>query len=126
MKNATWTEAARNTMLDAIAPDFNSGYLRLYDLAAVMLAELQFNATAFPAASGGTLTANAITSDSDAAASGTAATFKCFESDGVTELHGGTVGTSDANAIVATTSIVQHAEVSCSFFEIPFAATSAQ
>ncbi len=113
-------------MLDAIAPDFNSGYIRLYDGGAVMLAELRFNATAFGAASGGTLTANAITSDPDAAASGTAATFKCFASDGVTELHGGTVGTSDANAIVATTTIVQHAVVDCSEFTIPFAATSAQ
>lgn len=136
-KNATWSTAERNAMLNAIKSDFDSGYLRIYDgaqpagpdtaiVSQVLLAELRFGATAFAAASGGALVANTITSDSDANATGTAAWFRCLKSDGSTALHDGTVGTSSANAIVATTSIVIHAVVDCSAFTITDAAASAQ
>jgi hypothetical protein len=136
-KNATWSVAARNAKLDAIRASFNNGYLRIYDGAQpagpdtaigaqVLLAELRFGATAFPAASGGVLTANPLTSDSAANATGTAAWYRCFQSDGTTPLHDGTVGTSNANAIVATTSIVQNAVVDCSAFTITDASASAQ
>lgn len=135
-KNATWSLAARNAKLDAIRASFNSGFLRLYDGAQpagpgtavttqVLLAELQFGATAFPAASGGVLTANAITSDASANATGTASWFRCVQSDGTTAIHDGTVGTANANAIVATTSIVANAVVDCSSFTITDAAASA-
>lgn len=135
-KNATWSVAARNAKLDAIRASFNTGYLRIYDgtqpagpdtavSTQVLLAELRFNATAFPAASGGVLTANAITSDSSANATGTASWFRCLQSDGTTALHDGTVGTASANAIVATTSIVTGAVVDCSAFTITDAPASA-
>jgi hypothetical protein len=82
-------------MLDAIRDNFNTGYLRVYSgtrptdantalSGNTLLAELRFNATAFPAASAGVLTANAITSDSSADATGTASFVRCFESDGTT------------------------------------------
>lgn len=135
-KNATWSTVARNKKLDAIRADFDNGYLRLYDGsqpagpdtalgAQVLLAELRFNATAFPAASGGVLTANAITSDASANATGTVTWFRALKSDGTTAIHDGTVGTSSANAIVGTTSIVAAAVVDCSAFTVTDAPASA-
>lgn len=136
-KNATWSTAVRNAKLNAIKASFDNGYLRIYDGAQpagpdtavgaqVLLAELRFGATAFGAAAAGVLTANAITSDSAANATGTAAWFRCLQSDGTTPLHDGTVGTASANAIVATTSIVANAVVDCSSFTITEAAASSQ
>lgn len=135
-KNATWSTASRNAKLNAIKADFDSGYLRIYDGAQpagpdtalgaqVLLAELRFGATAFGSASNGVLTANTITSDASANATGTAAWFRCLKSDGTTALHDGSVGTANANAIVATTAIVALAVVDCSAFTITDAASSA-
>lgn len=139
-KNATFSIAERNAMLAVIQADFNSGFLRIYDSTGtgqpvspdtavttqVLLAELRFGVTAFPAPSSGVLTANAITSDPSANATGTATWFRCLKSDGTTALHDGTVGTSAANAIVATTSIVATQPVDCSAFTITLDAASAQ
>lgn len=135
-KNATWSTAERNAKLDAIRADFNNGYLRIYDGAQpagpdtaigaqVLLAELRFNATAFPAAALGVLTANAITSDASANATGTAAWFRALKSDGVTALMDGTVGTGAHNMVVATTSIVAAAQVDVTALTITDAAASA-
>lgn len=135
-KNSTWSTAARNAATDAKAALLNSGYLRLYDgtqpagpgtaiSTQTLLAELRFNATAFGSAASGIATANSITSDSDADATGTLTWFRCFKSDGTTAVHDGSAGTSASNLIVATTSIVQHAIVDCSSFTITDAATSA-
>lgn len=102
--------ARRNEALDAIANDFNNGYARVYngtkptnaDTALsgnTLLAELRFAATAFPAASGGVLTANALTADSSADATGTPTFVRCFASDGTTvicDLTAG-VGSGEAN-----------------------------
>lgn len=136
-KNATWSTAERNAKLNAIKADFDSGYLRIYDgsqpaapdtaiTSQVQLSELRFGATAFGAAAAGVLTANAITQDSSADATGTATWYRTFKSDGTTALHDGTVGTSNANCIIATTSIVSAAVVSCSSFTITDAAASTQ
>jgi hypothetical protein len=138
-KNSTWAVAERNAKLAAIKADFDSGWLRIYDSTGtgqpagpdtavttqVILAELRFGATAFPAPSGGVLTANAITSDSSANATGTATCFGCFKSDGTTPLIEGTVGTATSNLILGTTSIVSGAVVDCSAFTITDAAASA-
>lgn len=135
-KNSTWSTADRNAKLDAIRADFNSGYLRFYDgtqpagpdtaiTSQVLLAELRFNATAFPAAVNGVLTANAITSDAAANATGTVTWYRTLKSDGTTALHDGSVGTSAANGIVATTAIVANAVIDCSAFTITDAAASA-
>lgn len=137
-KNATWSTALRDARNDAVAADFDDGYLRLYDGAQPagpgtaittqnQMAELRFGATAFGASASGVLTANAIASDSDAAGGGNpVAWFRCFASDGTTALHDGTVGTSNANCIVATTTIVPHTIVDVSAFTITDAAASAQ
>lgn len=125
--------ALRNTALDSIDSNFNSGKLRIYsgtqpatpDTALsgnTLLAELTFNATAFGAASGGVITANAITSDSSADATGTAAFFRCFASDGTTALLDGSVGTATTDMTINTVSIVSGATVSCSAFTITLSA----
>ena len=91
------TVVQRNLMLDAIKASYNSGFIRVYsgtrptdaDTALAgntLLAELVFNATAFPAAASGVLTANAITQDSSADATGTASFVRCLQSNGTTVL----------------------------------------
>jgi hypothetical protein len=139
-KNATWSIAARNAAADARAVLLNSGYIRIYDSTGtgqpatpdtaittqVKLAELRFNATAFPASVNGVATANAIVSDPDAAATGTPTWFRCFKVDGTTAVHDGTIGTSNANLILVVASIVQHAVVDCSSMTITDEPSSSQ
>lgn len=122
----------RNAELNAVNALANSGKLRIYsgtqpdtpedaidqNGAAVLLAELTLNATAFGAASGGVITAAAITQDSAADATGTASWFRLWKSDGTTALVDGTCGTASANLILATTSIVQNAIVQVTVFTL--------
>lgn len=114
---------AANAAADAVARKLDNGYLRIYagskpanaDAslgAAVLLAELRFNATSAPAAAAGVLTFNAFTADSAADATGTAAFFRAFKSDGTSPVWDGTVGTATADMIVPTTSIVAGVAVS--------------
>jgi hypothetical protein len=121
------TNALASIGANAEAAEFANGYIKIYsgtkpataDTALsgnTLLATLRFGATAFGSAVNGVLTANAITADTDAAATGTASFFRCFKSDGTTALLDGTVGTASANMILATTSISQHQTVSCSSF----------
>lgn len=128
--------ARRNELLDALRDNANSGKLRIYsgtrptnaDTALsgnTLLAELTMGATAFGASSGGVITANAVTSDSAADATGTASFVRLFESDGTTVIadFGVTTG-SPANGTevqLNTLSIVQNAVVSCSAFTVTFA-----
>ena len=101
------------------------GYLRIYSGAQpadadtaigaqVLLAELRFAADAFPAAVAGLLTANAITSDTSADATGTAAWARILKSDGTSVLFDGTVGTATSNVIINSVAISAGATVSCS------------
>lgn len=112
---------------DALAPLFNNGYLRIYDGAQptdadtaigaqVLLAELRFAATGIATSVNGVLTANAITSDSSANATGTAAWYRCFQSDGTTVICDGSVGTSGANLNMNSVAIQSGAEVAVSSF----------
>lgn len=121
----------RNEALDAIRDNANSGKLRVYsgtrptdaDTALsgnTLLAELVLNATAFGAASGGVITANAITADSSADNTGTASFVRIVESDGTTAWADLSVGTSGTEAIINTTSIVSGAQVSCSSLTVTF------
>lgn len=125
--NTQIADATANAQADVLATNLNNGYLRIYSGtqaatadtaigAQVLLAELRFNATAAPAASGGVLTFNAITADSSADASGTAAWFRALKSDGTTVVMDGSVGTATANMIIATTTITAAQTVSCSSF----------
>ncbi|HYC44482.1 MAG TPA: hypothetical protein VED01_03260 [Burkholderiales bacterium] len=119
-------DARVHEALDAIANEANSGFLRLYsgsvpanaDAAlggATLLAELTLNATAFGAAASRTLTANAITQDSSANASGTCSFARIYQSNGTTVWSQFTsIGTSGTEVVLSTTSIVAGQPVSCS------------
>lgn len=109
----------RNEMLDSIRDNFNSGLIRVYAGTApvstetaigaqTLLATLTMSATAFPAASGGVLTANAITGDSAADATGTASFVRVFESNGTTVICDLSVGVaaSGKDVIFSTLSFV--------------------
>ncbi len=127
--NPKFSNLTVNGEADFIGVAADSGYIRIYDGAQpatadtalgaqVLLAELRFGADAFPAAVAGLLTANAITSDASADATGTAAWARILKSDGTSVLFDGTVGTAAANVVIATTSIVAAAVVSCSSFTL--------
>jgi len=85
---------ARNLSADAIGDDLNSGKIRIRTGSqptnvgdadgGTLLSTLTLNATAFGAASTGVKTANAITSDTNAAASGTAGHACIYRSDNST------------------------------------------
>jgi len=126
-KNTQLADATVNAQADAMARLLDNGYLRIYDgtqpatgdtaiSSQVLLAELRFNATSAPAASGGLLTFNAITSDSSADATGTAAWFRAFKSDGTTKVFDGSVGTSASNIVLNSVSIAAGATVAVSSF----------
>lgn len=81
-----------------------------------LLSTLTLSTTAFPASTDGgtnglaTATANAITSDTNAAATGTAGYFRAYDSAGTCVIQG-TVGTASADMILNTTSISAGATV---------------
>jgi hypothetical protein len=113
-----------NAEADAVGNALNNGYIRIYDGtqptnadtavgAQVLLAELRFGADAFPAASAGLLTANAITDDASANATGTATWARILASDGTTVYFDGSVGTASANVILNSVAISAGAAVSC-------------
>lgn len=120
--NLQVSTTGQNAEVDAIVALANTGYIRIYDgsqpanantavSTQTLLAELRFGSTAFGAAASGTATANAITSDSSANATGTASWFRVLKSDGTTVLWDGSAGTATADLILNTTSIVSGATV---------------
>lgn len=124
--------------LEAVMALLNSGKLEIFTAsqptdantalgAQTLLSTLTFGTTAFatpPVASGSagskivTATANTITSDTSAAATGTASWFRAYKSDGTTVVMDGSVGTSGCDLNLNTTSIVSGATVSCTSFTI--------
>lgn len=121
--NPQRTDAVVNALVDVMAALLDSGYIRIYNGvqaanadtavgAQVLLAELRFGATAFGAGVAGVATANAITADSSANATGTASWVRCLKSDGVTVVYDGSVGTATADLILNSTAIVVTAAVS--------------
>lgn len=104
----------RNTMLDSITTRAgNAALLRIYDgsrpatggTPTTLLAELTCGSPFAAGASGGVLTANAITQDSSANASGTATWFRIVKADGTTFVLDGNVGTSGSDLNLNTTTI---------------------
>jgi hypothetical protein len=122
---------AANTACDAMAALANSGKLRIYDGSqpanadaaiggANLLAELTMNATAFGASVAGVATANAISGDTSADLTGTAAWFRVWKSNGTSPLWDGTVGAtgSGSDLELATVSIVAAAAVNVTAFTV--------
>jgi hypothetical protein len=125
-----YSTTLRNAQLDAITTAVGtSGILRIYSgtrpanvaaaISGTLLAECVCNASAFAAAaSGGVLTANAISNDSSANASGTASHYRLFRSDGTTAVIDGDVSTSGADLNLDNTSINSGQVVSITSFTI--------
>jgi hypothetical protein len=114
--------AAVNAEADNVCALLNDGYLRIYDgtqpatadtavSTQTLLAELRFGNPAYGAAAAGVATANAITSDSDANATGTATWFRALKSDGSTSVYDGSVGSSGCDLNLNSAAIQIHAAV---------------
>jgi hypothetical protein len=121
--NPKVSNTGANAAADATCTLLNSGKLRIYDGtqaatadtalgAQVQLAELTFGNPAFGASVAGVATANAITGDTSADASGTATWFRALKSDGSTVIFDGSVGTSGANLNLNSVAISSGAAVS--------------
>ncbi len=111
------TTAIKNALLTSYGANFNSGTLVIYAGAVpanadtalsgqTVLGTLTFGSTAFGTAAAASMTANAITQDSAADATGTATFYRAFASGGSTVIEQGAVGTSGAELNLNTTSIV--------------------
>jgi hypothetical protein len=118
-----------NAEADALARLLDNGYLRIYsgtqpataDTALsgnTLLAELRFAATSAAAASAGVLTFSAITSDTSADATGTAAFYRALKSDGTSVVMDGSVGTSSADLVLNSTAIQSGAQVDVTSFAV--------
>lgn len=120
------SNAAASAAADAVVDLLNNGYIRIYDGtratdantalgAQTLLAELRFGATAFGAASNGVASANAITDETSAPATGTASWMRILDSGGVDvtdNIFDGNVGTSGEDLNLNTVSIQSGAVVS--------------
>lgn len=116
------SNAAANAAMNARVDLLNSGKLRIYDgtrpatvdtavSTQTLLAELTLGNPAFGDASDGVATAEAITKDSAANATGTAAWFRILTSADAA-MFDGTVGTSGCDLNLASVSIAAGVEVS--------------
>jgi hypothetical protein len=101
----TGANAARDAALNAVTATVNNGSLRIYSGTApanadgalsgnTLLAQLTLGATAFGAAASGVATANAISADTSADATGTPTFFRLLASNGTTVVYQGTAGAS--------------------------------
>ena len=117
----------RNALLTIYGADFNNGLLKIYAgtvpadadtalAAQVLLGTLTFAASAFGAAAAGSMAAAAITQDSAADATGTAAFYRALKSDGTTVIEQGLVGTTGAELNLNTTAIVVGGPIQVSSF----------
>lgn len=120
--NPKLTNLAANAAADAVCALLNNGYLRIYSgtqpttadediTTQTLLAELRFAATAFQPAVNGQATANALTADSSANATGTATWFRALKSDGTTKVFDGSVGTTGCDLNMNSVNIQANAEV---------------
>ena len=132
---ARFATARRNAMLDTLTTPMNSGLINIYSgtrptnantalSGNTLLASLTLNATSAASAASGVWTANSITSDSSADATGTASFARIFQSDGTTAVVDVSVGTSGAELNLNTLSIVSGATVSVTSFTITWAVGS--
>lgn len=128
--NLKYPAALKNARLDAITTRAGtSALLKIYDgtqpatadtavSTQNLLATLTCNASAFAgAASGGVLTANAVTT-ANASASGTATWFRLFASNGTTVVMDGSVGTGTNDLVLTTAALVSGSPVSVTSWTI--------
>lgn len=105
----------RNTRLNAITSLIDavaSGVINIYNgtrpatggAVTTLLATLTMNATSFPAAASGAMTANAITGDASADATGTATWFRITDSGGAFVMDGN-VGVSGSDLNLSSVSL---------------------
>lgn len=124
------SNAAAQSMLNAFTTATDAGTVAVLNIysgtvpadadtalgAQVLLAQLTFSATSFGAATdanpGARITANAITADASADATGTAAFYRILTQNAGTATAQGTVGTSAADLIMNTTAITAGSTVS--------------
>lgn len=117
------TNVATRAMLDALTTQLDAGtaaVINIYSGTApadadaalsgnTLLAQLTYSATSYPAATdlapGARVTANAITGDTSADATGTATFFRELTQNAGTVVNQGTVGASAADLILNTTAI---------------------
>lgn len=125
--NPKRSNVAVNTEADAVCDLLDNGYLRIYDgtqpatgdtaiTSQVLLAELRWNANAFPAAVAGVATANAITADASANAGGVPSWFRALKSDGTTVVFDGSAGTSGTDLVLQASPIVAATAVAVDSF----------
>jgi len=119
----------RNNRLDEITALIDvgttGGFLRIYDgarpatggAATTLLAELQFSTTSFPAAAAGAMSANAISDDTSANATGTATWFRVVD-DLAGHVMDGDVGTSGSDLNLNSVSINSGVNVSVTQFDL--------
>lgn len=120
---ATLRNNQLNQVTALIDAGTTGGFLRIYSgtrpatggAITTLLAQLQFSTTSFPAASAGVLTANAITADASADATGTATWFRVVD-DVATFVMDGDVGTSGSDLNLNSTSITAGGTVSVTSF----------
>ena len=127
-----YVDTLRNTRMDDVDADVNggggAGKIRIYSgtvpdgadgtlSATTVLAELAMSATAFGAASGGVITANSISDDTSADATGVASFFRILDNANVAVVQG-TVGTSGADLNLSSVSLTATDNVSISSFTI--------
>lgn len=128
-----FTEKASNEAVNAEAAALGAlldgGFLDIYDgvqpatadtplTGQTLLASLQFGTPAFGAPVQGVITANAITEEDDAPASGTATWYRCYKADHTSPVTDGSVGTINCNINLTDVNIVQHAVVSLGSFTL--------
>lgn len=123
-----YLEALRNARLNLITAQIDAvsnGLIEIYDgtrpatggTVTTLLAELVFSATSFPAAASGTMSANSITGDASANATGTATWFRVTDSAAAFVMDGN-VGTSGSDMNLNTTSIQSGVAVDITQFDI--------
>ena len=121
-------ESVRNSMADFITfetDDFGSASLKIYDgvrpstggAATTVLADLTLSFPSFPAASGGVITANAITGDTSANNTGTATWFRITDGSSGFVMDGD-VGTSGSDLNLNTVAITTGVQVDITSFVI--------
>jgi len=136
--NPYFADATTIASVNAVTVLLNSGYLEIYNGAqptdantaigsqTLLSNGLRFSSTAFGAATASgsagskvvTATANSITTDTSAAATGTASWFRAYKSDGTTVVMDGSVGTAGCDLNLNTTSIVSGGTVAVTSFTI--------